>query len=191
MAWNLPVYDTDNITFGPAVIYIGEVGSTPTTDIGAVRGNTEITVAKEVLEIKQGSPQVIIKQYVMAQSARISFSSIEAMGKLSILQAAFGAGEYAGTPGTGVETLGYGGDVNLDEKSILVRHVLPNGATLDWCFWRAQGKADTSAPFNETGETVVPMEFEVLDGLTDWAGSAIANSSKSRLFRIIKTNPPA
>lgn len=191
MAFNLPVYDTDNITFGPAVIYLGTVGSTPTTDIGAVRGNTEITVAKEILEIMQGSPQTMIIQYVMAQNARVSFSSIEAMGKLSLLQAAFGAGEYTGTPGTGVETLGYGGDVNLAENSLLVRHVLPNGATLDWCFWRAQGKADTSVPFNETGETVIPMEFQILDGLTDWAGSAIANSSKSRLFRIIKTNPPA
>ena len=191
MAWNLPTYDTDNFTFGPAVIFIGDVGATPSTDIGGVRGNTEITVAKEILEIKQGSPQTIVKQYVMAQSARISFSSIEAMGKLANLQAAFGAGEYSGTPGTGVETLGYGGDANLDEKAILVRHVLPNGATLDWQFWRTQGKADTTASFNETGETVTPMEFEVLDGLTDWTGVAIANSSKSRLFRIVKTNPPA
>jgi len=189
MAWNLPVYDTDNFTFGPAVIYIDDVGTTPTTDIGGVRGNTEVTVSKEILEIKQGSPQQVVKQYVMAQGARISFSSIEAIGKLAILKMAFGSGEYSGTPGSGVETLGYGGSVNLDEKGILIRHILPNGATLDWCFWRCQGKADTSAPFNETGETVVPMEFTVLDGLTDFTGAAIANSSLERLFRIIKTNP--
>jgi hypothetical protein len=189
MAWNLPVYDTDNFTFGPAVIYIGAVGTTPTVDIGGVRGNTEVTVSKEILEIKQGSSQVVVKQYVIGQGARLSFSSIEAMGKLAILKYAFGSGVYAGTPGETVETLGYGGSVNLDEQAIMVRHVLPNGATLDWCFWRTQGKADTSAPFNEVGETVVPMEFEVLDGLTDFTGTAIANSSLERLFRIIKTNP--
>lgn len=189
MAWNLPVYDTDNITFGPAVIYIGEVGTTPSADVGAVRGNTEITVSKEILEVKQGSPQTLIIQYVLAQSARISFSSIEALGKLSVLQSALGQGEYSGTPGEGVETLEYGGDVNLSEKALLVRHVLPNGATLDFCFWRVQGKADLSAAFNETGETAIPLEFEALDGLTDFSGEAIPTTSKGRLFRLIKTNP--
>jgi len=188
MAYNLPTYDTDNFTFGPVIIFVGDVGTTPTTDIGGVRGNTEVTVSKEILEIKQGSPQVVVKQYVMAQGTRVSFSSIEAIGKLANLKLAFGGGDQTGTPGTGVETLGYGGEVNLDEKALLIRHVLPNGSTLDWCFWRAQGKADTSVAFNETGESVVPMEFEVLDGQTDFAGAAIASTATTRLFKIIKTN---
>ena len=31
MSFNLPVFDTDEFSFGPCVVYIGPAGSTPTT----------------------------------------------------------------------------------------------------------------------------------------------------------------
>jgi len=190
MAWNMPTYDTDNYTFGPCVVYIGSCGVTPSTDLGAVRGNTEVVVSKEVLEIKQGSPQVVTKQYITAQGARISFTSLEALGKLQNLLWGLGQGVQTGTPGTGTETLGYGGSVNLDEVAVMLVHELPTGTTLKLCFWRCQGKADLTMAFNETGETGIPMEFEALDGTTDFYGQAIATSSTERIFRIIKINAP-
>ena len=190
MAWNMPAYDTDNYTFGPAVVYIGAVGVTPATDIGAVRGNTEVVVAKEILEIKQGSPQVPTKQYVTVQGATIRFTSLEAIGKLANLKYALGAGEYSGTPGSGVETLGYGGNVNLGENALMLVHELPTGTTVKFCFWRTQGKADLTMALNETGETGVPMEFAALDGQTDFSGVAIPTSSNERIFRIVKINAP-
>ena len=76
MAWNMPSYNTDNYTFGPCIVYIGATGTTPVTDIGAVKGNTEVTVNKEILEISQGSPRVVTKQYVTVQGAMISLRAL-------------------------------------------------------------------------------------------------------------------
>lgn len=190
MAWNLPTYDTDNYSFGPCIIFIGSVGTTPVTDIGAVQGNTEITVSKEVLEIKQGSPQVVTKQYVIVQAVRVSFTSLEALGKLATLKYALGAGVSSGSHGVGTESLGYGGDINLSEVALMVQHQMPNGTTLEFCFWRAQGKADTTMAFSETDPNAVAMEFEALDGQTDFGGAAISSGSCQRLFKLIKTNAP-
>ena len=183
MAWNMPTYNTDNYTFGPCVIYIGEVGSTPSTDVGAVRGNTELSVTKEILEIKQGSPQVVTKQYVTAQDATIKFTSLEPF-KLELLQAALGAGVTAESGD--VSVLGYGGSVNLGEKALMLVHKMPNGTTITICAWRCQGQADVSIPFNETGEMTVDLEFKVVDGTKNFAGQTISSGSCERLFRIIK-----
>jgi len=183
MAWNMPTYDTDNYTFGPCVIYIGATGATPATDIGAVKGNTEVTVSKEVLEISQGSPKVVTKQYVTVQGAMIKFESLEPF-KIANLAAALGAGVT--TTDGDTEYLGYGGDVNLGEKAIKLVHVQPNGTTITLCFWRCQAQSDLTIPFNESGEMSIPMEFKVLDGILNFAGATIASTSCERLFRLIK-----
>ena len=183
MAWNMPTYDTDNYTFGPCVIYIGATGATPATDIGAVKGNTEVTVSKEVLEISQGSPKVVTKQYVTVQGAMIKFESLEPF-KIANLAAALGAGVT--TTDGDTEYLGYGGDVNLGEKAIKLVHVQPNGTTITLCFWRCQAQSNLTIPFNESGEMSIPMEFKVLDGILNFAGATIASTSCERLFRLIK-----
>jgi len=183
MAWNMPSYNTDNYTFGPCVIYIGSTGATPATDIGAVKGNTEVTVSKEVLEISQGSPKVVTKQYVTVQGAMLKFESLEPF-KITNLVAALGAG-VTETVGT-TEYLGYGGDVNLGENAIKLVHVQPNGTTITLCFWRCQAQSDLTIPFNESGEMSIPMEFKVLDGILNFAGETISSTSCERLFRLIK-----
>lgn len=183
MAWNMPTYDTDEYTFGPCIVYMGATGTTPTTDIGAVKGNTELTVNKEILEIKQGSPQVVTKQYVTVQGAVVKFESLEPF-KIANLASALGAGITASSGST--EVLGYGGDVNMDERAIMLVHKMPNGTTITLCFWRTQGQADLTIPFNETGDMSVPMEFKVLDGATDFKGASIPADSCERLFRLIK-----
>ena len=185
MAWNMPSYNTDNYTFGPCIVYIGATGTTPLTDIGAVKGNTEVTVNKEILEISQGSPRIVTKQYVTVQGAMVKFESLEPF-KIANLTAALGAGVTLTDGDT--EYLGYGGDVNMSEKAIRLVHKMPNGTTITLCFWRCQGQADLSIPFNESGDMSIPMEFKVLDGILDFAGATIVSTSCERLFRLIKEN---
>ena len=60
------------------------------------------------------------------------------------------------------------------------------GGICEMCFWRCQGQADLTIPFNETGEMTMDMEFKVLDGILDFAGATIASTSCERLFRVIK-----
>jgi len=190
MTFNLPQYTTDNITFGPAIVRLGPVGTTPTADVGAIEGNVEVVVTKEVLEVFQGSPQVLIIQYVTVQGLTVRFTALEALGKLSVLRYALGAGEYSGTPGVGVETLDFGGDVNMAELAAQIFHQMPNGTSIFFNVWRAQGRADTTVTFNKTGISGTPIELQALDGQTDFTGTAIPTTSKGRIFRLVKKNAP-
>ena len=183
MAWNMPSYNTDNYTFGPCIVYIVSTGQTPVTDIGAVKGNTEVSVTKEILEIKQGSPQVVTKQFVTVQGATIKFESLEPF-KIANLEAALGAGVTGSSGDT--EVLEYGGDVNMSERAIRLVHIMPNGTTITMDFWRCQGQADLNIPFNETDEMSIPMEFKVLDGIRNFAGETISSTSCGRMFRLTK-----
>lgn len=196
MAWNVPSYSVKRLSFGPAVVFVGAVGTTPsataTNDIGAVKGDVGLTISREYLEVYAGNPAVLIAQWVTKQLGKVNFTSLEAATKFALLVKALGAGVTTGSDGVGTETFGYGGNPNMTECALEIRHVTPTGMTLQYCFWRCQGKADFSQKFTDANEPFgVPMEFAVLDGQTDWAGAAIASSSNERLFRIYKVNPPA
>lgn len=183
MAWNMPAYNTDNYTFGPCVVYIGPTGATPVTDVGALKGNTEVAVSKEILEIKQGCPQVVTKQFVTVQGATIKFNSLEPF-KIANLEAALGAGVIASDADT--EVLEYGGDVNMSERAVRIVHQMPNGTTVTMDFWRVQGQADLTIPFSETEDMSIPFEFKVLDGIKNFAGETISSTSCGRMFRLTK-----
>ena len=76
----------------------------------------------------------------------------------------------------------------MSEKAIRLVHKMPNGTTITLCFWRTQGQADLTIPFNESGDMSIPMEFKVLDGILNFSGETIASTSCERLFRLIKEN---
>ena len=47
--YNVPSYTTSNISIGPGVLYLASAGTTPTTDVGAVRGG-ELSITREKLD---------------------------------------------------------------------------------------------------------------------------------------------
>ena len=59
------------------VLYLGPAGSTPTIDCGAVRSGAELAFSRERLEIHQGSPRQLIKQYVVAETVRLTVRGLE------------------------------------------------------------------------------------------------------------------
>ena len=106
MPLNIPTGSNNNISFGPARIFMDEWttptagGVTPTTDVGFVgEDGVSIELMSEKKDITQGNPQLIQYSFVTAQSATISFSSIE--WNFENFRLALGAGATSCAPTSG------------------------------------------------------------------------------------------
>ena len=86
MPLNMPSGSVSDISFGPAVVYMGPwkdstsytTGVTPTTDVGYIsEDGVSIELASEKKNIMQGNPKLIEYSFVLQQSATINFTSIE------------------------------------------------------------------------------------------------------------------
>ena len=70
MAFNVPAYTESRFSFGPGILYLGTVGTTPLVDVGAVKGDAELLIQRTSLELKQGSPQSLVRKYALPISNR-------------------------------------------------------------------------------------------------------------------------
>lgn len=177
MAYNIPSYNTDNFSFGPGVLYLGAVGSTPTTDVGAVRSGAELTVTREQLVVEQGSPFTKVKTYVVRENVELAVTGIE--WNLSHLSIALGAGETTGD--ASVETMEFGGSMLMSQHAIKFVHVMPVGTTVELYVWKAEGNGEMSVTFGDEIHEF-PMTWVAQRSLTDWSGNTL--SEKSQLFKI-------
>jgi len=177
MAFNLPTYDTQNFSFGPGVLYIGPVGTTPTLDVGAVRAGAELAVARERLEVRQGSTRNLVQQYVTQETVTLTVTGIE--WNLENLTYALGAGVT--TAGLDYRELAFGGDLMIREAAVRFKHEMPNGDVLWIDIWRAQGAGEITITFGEDLHEF-PFSFSALDTDSNWAGQALPENGK--LFRI-------
>ena len=57
MPYNLPQFDVRKFSIGPAIVYIGVAGQTPTIDLGAIR-SAEMKFTYELNKFYQGLPSV-------------------------------------------------------------------------------------------------------------------------------------
>ena len=48
-----------------------------TTDVGAVRSGAELRITRDKVEIKQGSPPVLIQQYVTSETVQLTIRGLE------------------------------------------------------------------------------------------------------------------
>ena len=172
MAWNLPSYDTDSFSFGPGVLYIRPTGATPSIDIGGVRPGAELTVSREKLDVFQGTPQQLVKQYVTSETFEFTINGIE-WNVLNLIYALAGGATHTTTlAGTTHHYIGFGGDINLTEVALKFEHRLPVGSTIEIDIWRAQGTGDVTLTFAEDLHEI-PYGFTALQTSTDWNGNAL------------------
>lgn len=178
---NVPAYDSTKFSFGPGIIYLGALGTTPLIDVGAVKGDAEFSAKRTPLEVFQGSPQSLVKQYFIKEEVQIKFTGIE--WNFDALAYAMGAGI---TTATGpVSSLEFGGSVTVTERALRFLHIMPDGSTLDLHLFRAQGAGEVAMSLKETDIHEFPYTFKALEGTTDFAGAALAANKK--LFKIIRT----
>jgi len=181
MGYNVPTYNTTRFSFGPGVLYMGAPGATPLIEVGAVKGNGELSVERKKLEIKQGSPQVKVAAYAVEESVAIKVTGIE--WNFDNLAYALGAG-VTSVSGT-VETVDFGGDITVSNRALRYVHRMPDGSTIDLHIFKTQGSGKIAVTFNETDTHEFPYEFQALEGTTDFTNQALATNKK--LFKIIKT----
>ncbi len=181
MAYNVPTYDTSRFSFGPGVIYVGVPGTTPLTEIGAVKGDAELSIERTRLEVFAGSPQSKIAQYVTKEEVIMKVTGIE--WNLDNLNFALGAGVTgASNPN---ETFEFGGDMTFGNKAVRFVHRTADGSTIDIHLFKCEGSGKLSISFKETDMHEFPFEFHTLEGTSDFANGALAANKKH--FKIIRT----
>jgi len=181
MAVNVPSFDTKKFSFGPGILYLGPLGATPTVDVGAVRGDAELEIQRVPLEMKQGSPQTLVKKYAVEENVNIRFTGVE--WKLDNLAYALGAGVTSQNGAQ--EILEFGGDIDHTKRAIRFLHLQPDGSTIDVHVFEAEGSGEVTVSLKETDFHEFPYEFNALEGTTDFEGAVLAANKKK--FKIIRT----
>lgn len=181
MSFNIPNYNTKRFTFGPGVMYLGPVGSTPLIDIGAVTGDATLEFNRTILEVLQGAPMQTVQKYAVQEQVMLKFTGIE--WNLTNLSYYLGAGVT--TQSGPVETMDFGGDGAISSRALRFVHIQPDGSTVDIHFFNAQGAGKISVAMKQKGVHELPFEFEAVVGTVDFQNSAVT-SPKNKL-RIIRT----
>jgi len=180
LPFNLPTYDTDKFSFGPCVIYAGPAGSTPTTCIGAVRGGASLEITREIIEVTQGNPALVVKRYVTNETGSFTVTGIE--WDFDNFARALSGGTTTSTSFT------FGGSVSLDDLALKVVHETPSGITYNIYLWRVNGAGTLTIPFSDevhefeyTFNLLIPWDND-LGAAIDWAGNTL--STGEQLFKI-------
>jgi hypothetical protein len=177
--FNIPNYQTNNLSFGPGILYLGPPGATPTVDVGAVRAGAELAITRELLEVRQGSQQNLIKEFVMKEEVQLKVMGIE--WNLERMKDALGAGVL--TTSSTLDTLLFGGDANAVTRAVRFIHRMPVGHTITIDLWTASPSAEFNITFGEEIHEF-PFIFSALDTSTDWASAA--TNENGRLMRILR-----
>ena len=183
MALNIPSVSRNDISFGPAVVYIGPTGTMPTTDVGAIsEDGVTIEIATEQRDIMQGNPRIIELSFNQQQSAMVRVTSIE--WNYENLQYALGGSI---TTASGYEKFDFGGDPCPSEVAIKIVHQMCSGDTINVHVWRAMGEGNLSIPFGQD-EHSFELAFKAMRATNDWTGATLA--AEAQLLQIYRQIHP-
>ena len=178
---NVPSYTADNISLGPGILYVGVVGTTPSIDVGAIaEDGMEFNVTRDFLEVNQGSPKVLIKQFVTGETVELKCNTIE--WNLTNLTYALGTGVTTSTALK--DTYAFGADPATREVAVHVQHALPSGHTISLYMWRAQPTGEWNMSMKQDELHQFPFSFKALQATTAWDGSALAVGQQ--LFKVTR-----
>ena len=181
MAYNVPSYETARFSFGPGVLYMGVQGTTPLIDIGAVRGDAEVTVERTMLEMYQGSPQSLVKKYAVKEDVILKVTGVE----WDLDNIAYGLGAGVTSVSGANEIFEFGGDTAVNNRALRYIHRTPDGGTVDMHFFAAEGAGKLAIAIKQDDFHEFPFEFSMLEGTVDFSNVALGTSKKK--FKIIRT----
>lgn len=183
MPANLPSYDAARFAVGGARVFIGAVGTTPSTDVGLISpdGGVSISIQRTFGAYTGGFPVVKVKQFVSEENCEVSFEGMELNPELM----RYGLGAGITTASASEETFSMGGDPAVTECALHVRHEMLGGQTMSLYVWRASGMSDGVELTLNNAPTSFPLKWAALHASTDWAGTALA--SKAQLFKVVYT----
>lgn len=179
MGWNVPTFTANDFSFGPAVVFLGATGATPTTDVGAINADDGVTVEIEVERnhIMQGNPKMSVLPFDSQHGFRATFNSIE--WDVIKLAQVLGSGVTSSTGS--VDTWSWGGDPTPTQYALQIRHdMAQSGHTIFWDVWTAVGDGGLSIAHNQDAHQF-DHKWRALRSTTNWASAALARDSE--LFR--------
>ncbi|MEM4720577.1 MAG: hypothetical protein QXT73_00770 [Candidatus Methanomethylicaceae archaeon] len=178
MPYNLPAFNTQRISIGPAIIYIGQAGQTPTVDLGAVY-EAELRFSAEETEFYAGAPSGLQWRRSRHLKATLTVKGLE--WRLDSLQKAIG-GLYAEEGD--VEVLYATGDIS-EAVSLRAIHQMPSGGTIIIDFFRAipTGYPDISFGYSPHQ---LPFTFSALVSKYDFEGNPLPSNT---FFKLVFQKP--
>lgn len=181
MPLNLPTVTRDDISFGPARLFLGAAGATPTVDVGAIsEDGVSVEFATEMKDIMQGNPKLIEFSFCQQQSVMVKVTSIE--WNFNSLVRALGAGNTSAS--ATFEKFAFGGEPCIEDVALHIQHQMcRTGDTLNIYVWRAQGEGNVTLPFTHD-EHAFEYSWKCLRSSTDWAGNSLA--SDEQLIQILR-----
>lgn len=182
MPFNVPTVTTNDISFGPAVLYLGVAGTTPLTDVGAIsEDGVTIEVTSEKRYISQGNPKVPVYSFSQTQGAMLKVTGIQ--WDFDNFARALGAGTT--TVSGSAETFSWGGDPIVTQCALHVQHYMAvTGNTMNVYVWKATSESGLSLPFGQD-EHAFEYSYTALRTATDWGGGTLA--PRVQLLKIDRT----
>lgn len=172
MPLNQPNTTKSRISFGPAKVYIGAAGTTPSTDIGAIsEEGVGFEFQAESRDISQGNPRIPELSFFTSQGIQISVTTLE----WNVNTMLYGLGAGNTTISGSAETFAYGGDPCKDEIAIRVEHRKCTAThTIFIDVWKAVSADGTLAVQMGMEEHQFAWTWKGLRSATNWAGAALA-----------------
>ena len=211
MPLNSPTGSTDNISFGPAKIFLGTwnprdsageykesdgytgAGITPNTDVGFIsEDGVNLELGSEKRNIVQGNPQLISFSFATSQSAMFTFTSIEWNFENFVL--ALGAGSTsAPTDGSNNSEASYfnfgGNPLNTIACMKMEHQMAVTGDTMNIYAWKVQSESGFSIPFSATEEHKFEFSFQALLADYNWGGGNLPDEES--LIRFERVGYPS
>lgn len=170
MPYNVPTVTTNDISFGPAVLFLGAAGTTPTTDVGSItEDGVTVEITSEKRTITQGNPKLPIYTFSQAQGVMVKVTGIE--WNYSNFAAALGAG--ATTVSGSEETFSFGGDPIVTRQALHIQHFMAqSGNTLNLYVWEVVSESGLNLPLGHD-EHSFELSFIAQRVTTDWASASL------------------
>lgn len=177
MPFNIPTVSTNRMSLGPAVVYLGPAGTTPTSDVGSIGDDgVELELNSEFVDVMQGNPGNVVQRFVTQQNAFMRFNSVE----WSVNQIGWTLGTGTTTISASEEVIDFGGDPCPDNVAIYLQHRKACVAhTINVRFWTASPETGSfSVKFTRNEVQSHAHSFKAIRSTTNWAGTALASDSQ-------------
>lgn len=167
---------TARVSMGPAVIFVGAAGSTPTADVGLIGDDgAELEFQAEMGDLNAGNPMLTIMRYIKAQSVFLRVPSCE----WSSNRLAYALGAGATSLSAGNEIFRFGGTPCPHEVALHLQHRKCTAAhTINVRIWKATTETGGLSVKFGADHHQFPFAWKGLRSTTNWAGGSLANTSE-------------
>ena len=198
MPYNMPNGLVNNISFGPATVFMKEwnatASCTPTADVGYItEDGVTIEMNNEVKNISQGNPRLTEYSFMQAQSVAIKFSNIQwnmqafafAMGAGTTSYDSGGNQTYGQAGVNSVLTFTFGGDPINKSVAIHVKHAMAvSSNTISIYGWKCQSEGGYNIQMGQD-EHAFEYTFNCIRDDKNW-GKVNSLDRKNQLVSIVR-----